>query len=1067
MSEVPSHSATAAARAAVTSVDLETVEHAMRARDGTDLTEAKEAIVDALLGLALDKCTGAGQEGALVYGTRPSSQFVSGFLLPRFDETGSEDETSDIRIATMGVDVQLAAEGSGHVVVRPEAAVYVRLLPAWDEIVDPRHEMMPQVQLSRQTRQEVERRARDYITAAIAGMPATEDEEPDERPGDAMAEAEQAREAADAAEDASAEQGAVDPEVRGVARATAQAAQRAEEVAQGRRDLQGRRATARRERIAAVAKIRREAFDRAFADLGIRLVAPGPDGMAPRTVTSTDLAEDVDDVTAPESGEPSVAPAEAPGDAAEEGPQPATGAVGALRPGVGRIEDRHAAPQPIPQKWRRLRLTLGDFSFDPDDEASMEAASTAFSARLAASLSEVLAAWLATQEGHDDAYRPGERILPSHFATRESWEAYLSALRARRPATEADVRPDLNGVELVINAAADFVEPSRLNLRVALENGAALPSGQDATAFDHGLFQVGLEVAVPVSRHRPLRLDRVEPSYRFRDWLEYPAMGLNCGVRSITATEGIVAVRTTWAPRYAQPRIDPRVIDGVPTQYRELANVATDVARLFALPDAYDAWIAVQADIAIDSGLTGDAAEDEQRTRERDLDAYRRESRYIRAGVELLRRSQVAFQTLSEASVAHGERGALERHAIPWRAWLLTNEAFALYGRDRYTDWRLFQLAFILTHLPTLASRMPEFEDQFDPFRDELSASLLYFATGGGKSEAFFGLLIFNLFLDRLRGKHRGVTALVRYPLRLLTLQQARRLMRVLVHAELVRLRNGLVGWPFEVGFWVGSGNTPNRVAQGFGGVPSITIAAHRNDAELLNPPAGASEVAVVARRRSTRYREALEAYDKLRTCPCCGATTGMRKYPAQFGRIGIVCFNEACAWNQANPPTPHRVPLPFLLTDDTIYQRAPSVVLGTVDKLALIGQHDRTINAIVGMLGCARRIDPQSRHLFVPRGERALAKADDDGMSRVQPAYSGAAAVFHDPFPSLVIQDEGHLLDESLGTFSGLFETTLERILLQLGSGILRDTVASPHFSNIEVHRGSESGKSCFATTT
>jgi ATP-dependent helicase YprA (DUF1998 family) len=61
----------------------------------------------------------------------------------------------------------------------------------------------------------------------------------------------------------------------------------------------------------------------------------------------------------------------------------------------------------------------------------------------------------------------------------------------------------------------------------------------------------------------------------------------------------------------------------------------------------------------------------------------------------------------------------------------------------------------------------------FDPEFDEEIATLLYFPTGGGKSEAFFGLLIFNLFLDRLRGKSTGITALLRYPLRLLTLQQA------------------------------------------------------------------------------------------------------------------------------------------------------------------------------------------------------------------------------------------------------------------------------------------------------
>jgi hypothetical protein len=132
------------------------------------------------------------------------------------------------------------------------------------------------------------------------------------------------------------------------------------------------------------------------------------------------------------------------------------------------------------------------------------------------------------------------------------------------------------------------------------------------------------------------------------------------------------------------------------------------------------------------------------------------------------------------------------------------------------------------------------------------------------------------------------------------------------------------------------------------------------------------------------------------------------------------------------------------LLTDDTIYQRAPAVVLGTIDKLALIGQHDRTINAIVGMLGVARFMDPGNRHFYVPRGARSLTRAQDEGWLRLKPAYSDGAVPFHDPFPSLIIQDEGHLLEESLGTFSGLFETAFEGILNRLGSGILRDYVAT-----------------------
>src|SRR5712671_4162991 len=121
--------------------------------------------------------------------------------------------------------------------------------------------------------------------------------------------------------------------------------------------------------------------------------------------------------------------------------------------------------------------------------------------------------------------------------------------------------------------------------------------------------------------------------------------------------------------------------------------------------------------------------------------------------------------------------------------------------------WRLFQLTFILAHIPTLASRMTEYAKTpwFDPEFDEETATLLYFPTGGGKSEAFFGLLIFNLFLDRLRGKSVGVTALIRYPLRLLTLQQAQRLLALLVRAELLRQSSSIKGAPFEIGFWVGS----------------------------------------------------------------------------------------------------------------------------------------------------------------------------------------------------------------------------------------------------------------------
>lgn len=1012
--------------------DLDRFERTLRETEEVDLTEAKEGLVDGLLGLTLNHCSGAGPDGAMLYAAKPSAQLVSGFLRPRFNQDG-DDETSDIRIATIGMDLQLAAEATGTIELVPELAIYVRVLPSWSEISDPRHDMMPQVQLSRPARQQVDALAQTYVNAALAELEPVVDVDPDERSGDATAAADTARERADVAADEAA---GGDADARG----TAQAADRAERDAAALAARQVQRRASQQRRQESVSAIRRAAYERAFHELGIQIMTA--DGSRP--VTPGDLEDPETSDAAALDGTavlddavvPPVGPEGGDEEAEDDGPPPATGSLGPLRPEIGRLEDRHASPQPIPQKWRRFALPVAPVLLDIADADARDAATRGFGAVVATAVDAVLIPWLASEEGQREAYRPGEHVLPSHFADEVSWNAYLDLMRVRHPAAIDEIRPQLDGVTLVADIDPDFVDPARVNCRLAIENAASDPPTRRAMSVEHAIFQVALTATMAPGAHRPLRLDRVQPSYRFRDWLDYPAMGLNCGVEPLVLSDGQVNLRTSWAPRYAQPRIDPRDIPGVPTSYAALSNPGTDIAQLLALPDAYDRWIDHQSSLDAGAGLDTELAERERAQHGRDIEAYVRESDYIRAGIMLL----IDARTAARALEAGATDPDLAARATPWQAWLHTNRTFAAYGGARYTDWRLFQLAFILAHIPTLASRMPAYADRFDPFRDELSASLLYFPTGGGKSEAFFGLLIFNLFLDRLRGKDRGVTALVRYPLRLLTLQQARRLMRILVCAELVRLDCGIGSWPFEIGFWVGSGNTPNRVAQGFGGVPTVGNGPV-DDAALLQPPAGSN---AAARRRSYRYREALDSYDKLRSCPACGQPTGMRRYPLQHGRVGIVCFNDAtCAWNLANPARPLRVPLPFLLTDDTIYQRAPSVVLGTIDKLALIGQHDRTINALAGMFGAARYRDPQSGHLFMPRSRSQLEDAEHAGWTRLAPAFAQGEPIFLDPFPSLVIQDEGHLLDESLGTFSGLFETIFEQILLRLGATRLSISVA------------------------
>ena len=95
----------------------------------------------------------------------------------------------------------------------------------------------------------------------------------------------------------------------------------------------------------------------------------------------------------------------------------------------------------------------------PSSSVPTAAPATA-SARSRTAFRAALGGWIASPEGQRDAYRPNERILPSNFASKASWDRYLADLRARRAAVVADILPDLTGVELVLDADPDFIDHS-------------------------------------------------------------------------------------------------------------------------------------------------------------------------------------------------------------------------------------------------------------------------------------------------------------------------------------------------------------------------------------------------------------------------------------------------------------------------------------------------------------------------------------------------------------------------------------------------------------------------------
>lgn len=911
--------------------------------------ELKEAICDSLVNSLAARVSGMDERGKVAFGTSPRRGIFSAQLLPRFDATGTDDETSDIRIATLGMDFVLSEDAEGLIWLQPRFSVFLRVIPEWNDFVMAGGPLDFDFKLDAEVQREIDERIRAERQPALeaAGVATPKWSEMDE----------------------------------------------------------AARAKVRARRAKILGDVRRKAY----ADHGIKL-----------------LNEDED--TSILASEPGGAIASA-DDALEHAGESEEEIQEAPRPPIARLlrEGRSIPPHlirpaPIPGKWRRLDMELPTVEVQCSDDAETLALKLEkYNADLKQHVRDALVSWAAS-EGVLEGWRD-VKIAAADALSEDKWTKAVQEI-VSKPLDPNKVLPDLSGIGIRLHRQPDFLDPARISYRATLENGCSELSRDEAKNLCNAVFGAQLSVIIPRSAHRALRLDRVEPSYRFRDHLTYPAIGLNCGVEAVEKGTSL-ELRTTMAPRFTQPRIIPRNLD-VQHRFAFLKDLKGDPSELLELPRSYSEWIDLQERrlaSTVTEGLDADDARVERDRLRDDLAAQRAEAGYIRRGVEVLIESKKACDALPKTGATDNQ---LQR-AAPWRAWCMTNEAFA--DRDALhpeRGWRLFQMAFVLAHIPVFVSRMPEWQDFHDPLLDEDGASLLYFPTGGGKSEAFYGTLIFAMFIDRLRGKDRGITAMVRYPLRLLTLQQAQRLLKLVVRAELVRMKNDVGTWPFEMGFWVGSQNTPNNYA-GFGtAAPELGDPDHPDDSRFDASQGDPAD-------RGHRYAEAQRAFNKIPHCPICGQHTGLRRSTGEgpLGkRVVVVCFNKSCDWNTAHVTA---VPLPFLLSDDAIYARAPAVVVGTVDKLAMLGQHTATITKVLGMFGLARRIDAHG-NLSSPRKADELEKLEaETGCANVFPAYSEGRQVFFDPFPSLIIQDEAHLLEESLGTFSGLFDTLLETVFRKI----------------------------------
>lgn len=491
----------------------------------------------------------------------------------------------------------------------------------------------------------------------------------------------------------------------------------------------------------------------------------------------------------------------------------------------------------------------------------------------------------------------------------------------------------------------------------------------------------------------------------YRKQVEF-AVGHGVSVHATTAennTEQAVEIRTTILPEYEVPVTEtPGLADEdrsgmkrmIAEGFLDMENLAQLdkedlVAGLKILTEDYALWIDEQKEhigtnvFGFDNAATS---------------AMNRCSQVLKRleeGINTLRKNEHALEAFRFANRAMALQRIRSIYALRKRRG--EDPDIATLNERANRSWRPFQLAFMLLSLPALADI--EHNDRTETL--EAYADLLWFPTGGGKTEAYLGVAAFTMGIRRLQGDLggldgcRGLAVIMRYTLRLLTLQQFQRATTLICALESMR-REDPKKWgatPFTIGLWVG-----NRVT------PGSTEEAHQ---------------AIQSFRDGKRYGSNSPA--QLTTCPWCGAEIAEGRdieVKKDIGRTFIYCGDKfgRCDFGRNKSKD---MGIPVLVVDEEIYRHPPTILIATVDKFAMMAWRGQ-VRTLFG-----RATQECGRHGLLWPG------ADCTGNHNAKGNLPKVMVKEITPIrpPDLIIQDEFHLISGPLGTMVGLYETAVDEL--------------------------------------
>lgn len=462
------------------------------------------------------------------------------------------------------------------------------------------------------------------------------------------------------------------------------------------------------------------------------------------------------------------------------------------------------------------------------------------------------------------------------------------------------------------------------------------------------------------------------------------------------------AIQPEWIKTTFLPEVDiPSVSNGFRTSEEYLTEIANvkklsiwsslsqkeTCEKLTKFVEAYQNWITTQQQEA------NEEAFEYQNLSDGLIQKQIANSDRLLRNIDLLRTNNQVFQCFQLANTAMFIQMVISRDK---RFGSVEKEAIDITdGKEVYDNitffeeydglnitYRPFQLAFLLLNLEGIID--PNCKD-----RNEV-VDLIWFPTGGGKTEAYLAVTAFTILWRRLTNpeNYEGVSVIMRYTLRLLTAQQFERASRLIVALEFLRSKKAelqLGNTPISIGMWVGMATSPNTIKE-----------AGEKIGNNTNPESDSIKYAVNQLNKLNSNYSLVTAKQKnifqVSTCPWCGCeliTQLPNKFTHAFNiddkkkKFKITCNNISCHFESQNG-------LPIDVVDESLYNQPPTLLFATVDKLAMLSHQENA-------------------HRFF------------NSLSEGLP-------------PDLIIQDELHLLNGPLGSIVGLFEVLVERLCSKNG---------------------------------